>query len=75
MPVTDHEGWAFLRAIAIQPEPVPISNTLTGDLRFEISNFKFETRSINSAVSGRGMRVAGVTSRSRPHHKVCPKIY
>ena len=27
MPVTDHEGWAFLRAIAIQPEPVPTSKT------------------------------------------------
>ena len=54
-------GRFFASAIAIHPEPVPISNKVLGFLlQFAI------IQSTNSSVSGRGMSVAGVTLKGSP---------
>lgn len=65
-PVICQRGAPLFNASAIQPLPVPISHTRNG---WWVSQTD-KTHSTNSAVSGRGIRVAGVTRKSSPIHSV-----
>ena len=69
--LTCHMGRSFFRAMAMQPKPVPMSSTRNEPgLRFCASQ-----RETSSAVSGRGISVAGVTRRSSPNHRACSNTY
>ena len=57
-------------AIAIAPEPVPISR-MRGSRRVARN---FSAASTNVSVSGRGMRTAGVTSKSSEKNSLCPMM-
>ena len=64
-------GRALAKAMAMQPLPVPMSKR-RGE---ESVGQSFKTRSTNSAVSGRGIKTAGVTRRVNPWKRASPNRY
>jgi hypothetical protein len=66
--------WA--RAMAMAPEPVPMSRIWRGAVGSGWVSFSSErTASTRSSVSGRGMRTAGATWSARPKNSCSPVMY
>ena len=72
MACTLDSGISRLSVMAIQPEPVPMSSIFCGAC---VSLLSLQMRSVSCSVSGRGIRVCGLTSKVREAKYALPVTY